>query len=201
MHLFVTGIGTDAGKTLASAVLTEALHADYWKPVQAGLPRDADAVRNLISNEESEIFPEVYQLQAPMSPHAAAAREGTQIELHQIRVPLSHRHAVIEGAGGVLAPLNERDFAIDIAAFMGLEVVLVCHLYLGSINHSIMSINEINNRNLRVKGLIFNGPENLESMQFIQGYCGWDVLLHIPQLDVVDKAAVLKLAAEIKERL
>jgi dethiobiotin synthetase len=201
MNLFVTAIGTDSGKTLASAILTEALEADYWKPIQAGMPRDAETVASWISNTKSIIHEEAYLLQHAMSPHAAAKLDGVEIDLHRIKIPLTNDHVVVEGAGGVLVPINDKDFVIDIASFQSLEVVLVCNLYLGSINHSLLTINEINKRNIRVKGLIFNGIPNKESMDFIYDYCGWDILLQIPPLDTINKEVILQLANEIRPRL
>jgi dethiobiotin synthetase len=201
MNLFVTAIGTDSGKTLASAVLTEALEADYWKPVQAGYPRDTETVANLISNSKSKLHQEAYLFSAAMSPHAAAKLDAVEVDLHQIKIPTINEHLVVEGAGGVMVPLNDKDFVIDIASFQSLEVVLVSNLYLGSINHTLLTINELNRRNLRIKGIIFNGPENKESMDYILEYSGWEMLLHIPQLEVIDKQVVRDLANQIRPNL
>jgi len=201
MNLFVTAIGTDSGKTLVSAIIAEALQADYWKPIQAGLPRDSDVVAGLISNTQTIIHPEAFLLTQPMSPHAAAKIDGVEIDLHQIKIPSISEHLVVEGAGGIMVPLNDKDFVIDIAAFQSLEVILVSNLYLGSINHTLLSINEINRRNIRVKGIIFNGLANAESMEYIKEYSGWDILLHIPQLETVDKRTIKNLADELRPRL
>jgi dethiobiotin synthetase len=201
MNLFVTAIGTDSGKTLASAVLTEALEADYWKPVQAGYHRDTETVATLLSNTKSMMHAEAYLFSAAMSPHVAAKLDGVEVDLHQIKIPINNEHLVVEGAGGVMVPLNDKDFVIDIASFQSLEVVLVSNLYLGSINHTLLTINELNRRNLRIKGIIFNGPANKESMDYILEYSGWEMLLHIPHQDVIDKQVVCDLAEQIRPNL
>src|SRR5882724_5124748 len=113
MNYFVTAIGTDSGKTFFSAILCEALQADYWKPVQAGMPRDADTVRSLLSNTVSKIHDETYLLGTPASPHAAAKRDDVTIQMQRFIIPLTHNDLVIEGAGGCLVPLNDIDFVID----------------------------------------------------------------------------------------
>lgn len=201
MHLFVSAIGTDSGKTLTAAIITQALGADYWKPIQAGRPTDSDSIRNWVTHPDTIVHPEAYLLEAPMSPHAAAKLQGIDIELHQIKPPISDKHLVVEGAGGILVPINDKDFVIDIAQFASLEVVLVSNLYLGSINHTILSINEIQRRNVRVKGIVFNGPENLASMQYIERYSGWDTLFHLPPLPVVNGEVVSQWADKIKPSL
>lgn len=178
---FVTAIGTDSGKTVVSAILTQALQADYWKPVQCGLPRDTDTVGTLINNGHCMLHPEAYLLSHPMSPHAAAALENTVIDLKKIVLPIieDNPNLVIEGAGGLLVPLNDTDFVIDIAQNLGAQIILVCNLYLGSINHSILSINELKRRNLVVKGIIFNGEENQASEDYILQYSGYKCLLRL----------------------
>jgi dethiobiotin synthetase len=201
MNLFVTAIGTDSGKTLASAILVQALGADYWKPIQAGSPTDFENVKSLVSRQDVTFHPSLYNLKAAMSPHAAAALEGVEIDLHLIRPPVSDNHLIIEGAGGIMVPLNERDLIIDIASFSSLEVILVCNLYLGSINHSLLSISELIRRNIRVKGIIFNGPENQASTDYILKYSGWDMLYHVPQLDKVNKETIAEQAELILPNL
>src|SRR5438105_9295116 len=115
MKYFVTAIGTDCGKTFFSAILCEALHADYWKPVQAGFPRDADTVKNLLSNSVSKIHPETFILKMPASPHAAAKLDAVTIELEKFKIPQTKNSLVIEGAGGCMVPLNDHDFVIALA--------------------------------------------------------------------------------------
>ncbi|TNF77380.1 MAG: ATP-dependent dethiobiotin synthetase BioD, partial [Bacteroidetes bacterium] len=116
MRIFVTGISTEVGKTMASAILVEALQADYWKPVQAGDLEysDSDKVRDLISNARTVIHPNAFALRTPMSPHAAAEIDGIRITLDTIVLPKTENHLVIEGAGGLLVPLNETDTILDL---------------------------------------------------------------------------------------
>ncbi|RAV98272.1 dethiobiotin synthase [Pseudochryseolinea flava] len=182
MNYFVTGIDTDSGKTLASAILCEALEADYWKPVQAGLPRDNQTVKNLITNTTTEIYPETYLLKAPASPHASAKKEGITIQLNEFKLPSSkNKNLVIEGAGGCLVPLNDKDVVIDLVKIFDAQVVLVADLYLGSINHTLLTVEALQNRNIKVKGIIFNGESNPESERIILLKSGLKCILRIDQ--------------------
>ena len=167
MNYFVTTINTDYGKTFFSAILCEALQADYWKPVQAGLPRDAEVVKNLISNPVSKIQPETFLLNTPASPHAAAKLDGVSIELEKFKIPETKNNLVIEGAGGCLVPLNDHDFVISLAKKFDAEVILVSQLYLGSINHTLLSADYLKRNKFNVKGIVFNGPSNPESENII----------------------------------
>ncbi|HEX8059558.1 MAG TPA: dethiobiotin synthase, partial [Cyclobacteriaceae bacterium] len=158
-NIFVTAIGTDSGKTMISAILCEALRAPYWKPIQAGYPRDTETVASLVSGKDFKTFPERYLLKTPASPHAAAKIDGVDINLKDFKVP-GNEQTVIEGAGGCLVPINDHDFVIDIAAHLGCDIVLVSNLYLGSINHTLLTLQLLQNRKLPVKGIIFNGLSN-----------------------------------------
>lgn len=159
-QLIVAGIGTEIGKTVVSAVLVEALQADYWKPVQSGALEDSDTetVRRLISNPVSRFHPEAYRLREPLSPHAAAELDGVTIELSKIQLPQTSNTLVVELAGGLMVPLNQHDLNIDWVQQSGLPVVLVSRNYLGSINHTLLSVEACRHRNIPVVGLIFNGP-------------------------------------------
>jgi len=169
--IFVTGIGTEVGKTIVSAILVEALGADYWKPVQAGdlEESDTDRVRRLVTNELSSFHPETVRLRTPASPHAAAKFEGRRIALEELRPPpaIPGRPLVIEGAGGVLAPLNDRDSMIDLIQKLGCEAVVVSRNYLGSINHSLLTIEALQRREIEILGLVFNGEENPDTESLI----------------------------------
>ena len=131
MKFFVAGIGTEIGKTVVSAILTEALKADYWKPIQSGALEDSDThtVRRYISNAASVFHPEAYRLREPLSPHAAAAIDGVTIELSKLVIPETDNHLVIELAGGLMVPLNDTDLNIDFVQQSGLPVVLVSVSY------------------------------------------------------------------------
>lgn len=198
MNYFVTAIGTDCGKTFFSAILCEALQADYWKPVQAGLPRDADTVRNLLSNSVSKIQPETFVLNTPASPHAAAKFDGVTVELENFVIPSIKNDLVIEGAGGCLVPLNDHDFVISLAKKFDTEVILVSSLYLGSINHTLLTADYLKRQKFNVKGIVFNGPSNPESEDIILKHTEFQCLLRIEQEPVITKEIVLKYAMQLK---
>jgi dethiobiotin synthetase len=196
MDLFVTAIDTDSGKTLVSAILCEALQADYWKPVQAGLPRDADQVKELVSNDKTTIHPERYLLQHAMSPHAAARLEGSTISVNDFFRPSTTRDLVIEGAGGCLVPLNDSEFVIDLVPRLGAEIILVADLYLGSINHTLLTVEALQNRGLTPLGIIFNGEPNAESERIICHHTGLKVLLRIQKESAVNKQMIKRYAEQ-----
>jgi dethiobiotin synthetase len=201
MIYFVTAIGTDCGKTFFSAVLCEALKADYWKPVQAGLPRDAETVKNLLSNSVSKIQPEAFLLNTPASPHAAAKLDGITIDLEKINIPGTKNNLVIEGAGGCLVPLNDHDFVISLAKKFDAEIILVSQLYLGSINHTLLSADYLERNKFNVRGIVFNGPSNPESENIILKHTGFSCLLRIKQEPLVTKEVVVKYAELLKNMM
>ncbi|MBZ5855956.1 dethiobiotin synthase [Flavihumibacter profundi] len=158
--IFITGIGTGIGKTLVAAIVTEALQADYWKPVQAGFAEGTDSewVKEKISNKYTIVHPELYRLKLPASPHIAAREEGIEINVSHIAaaIPSASRQLVIEGAGGLMVPLNKQEFVADLIREMGAKVVLVSRNYLGSINHSLLTAAVCNSMGLNVAGWVFN---------------------------------------------
>lgn len=197
---FVTGIGTGVGKTFSAAVLTEALQADYWKPVQTGLSEGTDtaSIKQLITNSRTKCFNEKYSFREPASPHLAAALENAIIDLDQLNLPAySNRGLIIEGAGGILVPLNNTSFVIDLAKKFNAEVILVCRNYLGCINHSLLSIDFLVKNNFKVKGLILNGDFEPIIKSTITNYAGIPVLAEFPNESVVDRASILRLAKSI----
>ena len=191
---FITGIGTSVGKTLVSAILVEALKADYWKPVQCGNLQftDSDQVREMISNPQSIIYPETFRFITAASPHYAAAIENCTIEIEQFILPETSNHLIIEGAGGLLVPLNDKAFMIDLIKHLDAEVILVSQNYLGSINHTLLSIEAIQKRNIKIKGIIFNGKPVVSSEEFILKHTGIPLLGYIPHLSVIDKNTVVE---------
>jgi dethiobiotin synthetase len=201
MRYFVSAIGTDSGKTLASAILVEALKADYWKPIQAGLPRDTDTVQALVTNTQSQFHPEAYLLQTPESPHAAAAKQGIAVDIKEIALPQTDNALIVEGAGGLMVPLNEKDFVIDLIAQLDMELILVVNFYLGSINHTVLSLCELSRRKIKIKGLILNGPINEDSKRIILQQTNAPVLLEIAQEPVLSKEVVAVYADRILAKL
>jgi dethiobiotin synthetase len=199
MNYFVTAIGTDSGKTLVSAILCTTFQADYWKPVQAGFPADSETVRRLLDNPGVNIHKETYFFKTSASPHAAAALENIKIRLDDFVIPAHTKDLIIEGAGGCLVPLNDSDFVIDLAQKFKAEVILVSNLYLGSINHTLLTWEALQQRNLTVKGIIFNGIPNTESERIILHHTGLPCLLHIHQEEVVDKGVVEKYSKKLMQ--
>ena len=199
MNYFVTGIDTDSGKTIVSAILCEALQADYWKPIQAGTPRDTDTVSSLVSMSSFITYPETYLLNTPASPHASAKIDGIHISLNEFKIPKSNNPIIIEGAGGCLVPINDSDFVIDMINHLKAEVILVADLYLGSINHTLLTIEALHRRNLTVKGIIFNGDSNFESERIILHHSKLKCLLRIGKEPVINQAVVKKYAGQLKE--
>lgn len=200
MKLFVTGIGTEVGKTVVAAILTEKLKADYWKPVQAGDLDDSDTmkVRALVSNSVSVFHEEGFRLNHPMSPHAAAERDGVEIGLEDFKMPQTENHLVIEGAGGLMVPLNDQDCVIDLIEGSGAEVVLVSRNYLGSINHTLLSIEALKNRGIPVRGVIFNDEENTETERVILKMTGLKCLGRVELLKELTQEAIAKCGEAIE---
>jgi dethiobiotin synthetase len=190
---FITGIGTGIGKTLISAILTEKLNADYWKPIQSGDLEASDSltIKGLISNTKTIIHPESYWLTQPLSPHLSARLDGIEIDLSKINIPATSNDLIIEGAGGLMVPLNENELIIDLIKKLNVEVILVSQNYLGSINHTLLSINLLKQYEIPVKGIIFNGDENLETERYIQQYAKIKKLGNVPSLKNIDKGKVV----------
>lgn len=200
-RFFITGIGTDVGKTLASAILVEALNADYWKPIQAGDLNNTDTmkVRSLISNTKSKFHPETYQLTKPMSPHAAAEADGIKINIEKIILPVTSNTLIIEGAGGLMVPLNEQYLVIDLIKKIKSEVIIISSNYLGSINHTLLTVEALKNRNIPIAGIIFNGRSTKSTEDYILGYTGLKRLLHIEDEKKIDREIILKYKAICKK--
>ena len=204
--IFITGIGTGIGKTVVSAIVTEALEADYWKPIQAGFEDGTDAlqVSSLISNKKTVIHPEVYKLQMPASPHIAAREEGIEISLktivHNSPYPPLGAGGIIEGAGGIMVPLNDAEFVIDLIEQLGAKVILVSRNYLGSINHSLLTAAICKQRNIDVIGWIFN-DQYLDYEEEIVRWTGYPKIASIPLAEKIDKAFVLQQAGLVREAL
>jgi len=168
MKLFITGIGTDVGKTITSAIVTQALESDYWKPIQAGDLDNSDShkIQRYICNDKTIIHENSYKLNTPASPHLAAAIDGITIDLKKIVEPKTKNHLVVEGAGGLLVPLNDNDTIIDLIQ-PDYKIILVSRHYLGSINHTLLSFEALKSRNLNVAGIIFSGDENKATEEII----------------------------------
>lgn len=209
MHqpIFITGIGTGIGKTLIAAIVTEALEADYWKPVQAGFEDGTDSltVKNLLSNSRSIIQAETYRLAFPASPHIAAQKENIQISLEKIysdfeRIRTQSDRLVIEGAGGIQVPLNAQEFVSDLIKKLQASVILVSRNYLGSINHSLLTAAFCKTRGLDVLGWIFN-DQYLDYADEIVQWSGYPKLGSIPVTTRIDRTFVREQADHLRTRL
>jgi len=210
--IFITGIGTGIGKTLVSAIVAEALEADYWKPVQAGYANGTDSewMKTVLSNAESKVHSEVYKLKLPASPHIAARNESIEISLEQIYSAYCQLSSgndrngnsplVIEGAGGLLVPLNEKEFVADLIKKLNARVILVSRNYLGSINHSLMTAQICRQKNIPVLGWIFN-DEYMHYEEDIVRWSGYPKLGIISKLEKPDKKAIRLEADKIKHKL
>ncbi|WP_419212900.1 dethiobiotin synthase [Maribacter sp. X9] len=192
--IFVTGISTEVGKTIASAIFTEALKADYWKPVQCGDldHTDADKVKSLISNDRSKFHPSSYELKSAMSPHAAAEIDGVRIDRFHINEPETDNNLIIEGAGGILVPLNEEDTMFDII-MPDYKVVVVSRHYLGSINHSLLTISWLQKKGYDVS-VLFSGSKNPHTENIILHKTGVSLIGRIDEEEKFDKEVIKKYA-------
>lgn len=198
---FITGISTDVGKTIASAILVEALEADYFKPVQAGDLHNSDThkVERLVSNPKSKFHPNSYALNTPMSPHGAAEIDNLTIDLKSITRPKTKNHLIIEGAGGLLVPLNEKDTILDLIDKKD-KVVVVSRHYLGSINHSLLTINTLKEKGFDV-AVIYSGDEHASTESIIEKMTGVKVIGRINDEPYFDQNVIKEYAAKFRENL
>ena len=202
MKLFITGISTDVGKTIASSIVVEALEADYWKPIQAGDLDNSDThkVKSRISNSKSQFHSNSYQLNTPASPHLAAEIDGITIDLKEIQEPETKNHLVIEGAGGIFVPLNAKDTIIDLIK-SDYKVIIVSRHYLGSINHTLLTIEAIQNRGFKVAGIIFSGSENKSTESLILNKTGIKCIGRIDEEPYFDQNVIKEYADLFRENL
>lgn len=198
---FITGISTEVGKTVASAIVTEALQADYWKPIQAGDLDNCDTkkVKRLVSNSKSEFHPNAFALNTPMSPHAAAEIDGVTIDISNIERPQTTNNLVIEGAGGLLVPVNDSETILDLINPDD-RVIVVSRHYLGSINHTLLTINA-----LRVKGfnvaIIFSGDKHPTTESIIKKMTGVNIIGRINEEPYFDENVVREYANIFRDNL
>jgi len=192
MHkpLFVTGIGTGVGKTIVSAVLTQQLKADYWKPVQAGdlSCSDLDTVSSLVSNQQTVFHPETYRFQLAASPHKAAQFENVKIKLTDFALPITENHLVIEGAGGLMVPLSDQFRMIELIQHFEAAVILVIRNYLGCINHALLSMEALSSRNIPLQAVIINGEMDVATEDILRSYFPAEtVFAKVPEFITLNK--------------
>jgi dethiobiotin synthetase len=188
--VIVTGTDTGVGKTVFAAALAGALQATYWKPIQCGLAGggDSERVRALSGLAPDCILPEAYRLAMPASPHRAAEAEGLEIGLADLRLPEVDGPLVVEGAGGLMVPVNRQTLMIDAFASWRLPVVLVARTALGTINHSLLSIEALNGRNIPILGIAFVGEEIADTERTIAEMGNVRRLGRLPHLDALNRA-------------
>ncbi|MCD8454484.1 dethiobiotin synthase [Tenacibaculum finnmarkense genomovar ulcerans] len=199
---FITGISTEVGKTVASAIFTEALEADYWKPIQAGELEDSDShkIKKFISNKKTIIHPNSYALKTPMSPHASAEIENITINLAKITEPKTdNENLVIEGAGGLFVPLNNTDTILNIIK-PTYKVIVVSRHYLGSINHTLLTVNLLKNKGFDVS-ILFSGDEHKTTEEIIKKMTGVPVIGRIDEEPYFDKSVIKEYADIFRENL
>lgn len=200
--IFISGIGTGVGKTVASAVLCQQLRADYWKPVQSGDldQTDSHRVARLTSARETQIHPERFRLNTPASPHQAALQDQVEIKLEDFTLPETRNSLVIEGAGGLLVPLSASCLMTDLVSALGAEVILVARDYLGCINHTLLSLLALEHSRIPLRHLILNGSFNAFSREAILSRlpvgCTWSTL---PEFTILDYSTLQKSPVQLKD--
>jgi dethiobiotin synthetase len=202
--IFITGTGTDVGKTLVAAIVTEALQADYWKPVQAGFSDGTDSLRieQLITNNQTKIHPELYKLKMAASPHLAAEAEHIEIHIKDIvgQLPKTKNRLVIEGAGGLMVPLNKNKFILNLIKNLKAKVIIVSKNELGSINHSLLTAAVLKKEKIDVAGWIFN-EEYLHYENEIEQWSGYPAIASIKHLNEITRETIKAESEKIKQRL
>ncbi len=199
--VFIAGTDTDAGKTVVAAALVAALDALYWKPVQSGLEElpggDSAVVAGLAGHAPADFPPPAYGFRAPLAPDQAAALEGVRIDPGRILLPVRDRFLVVEAAGGLLVPLDDGTLMIDLARRLGLPIVLAARTGLGTINHTLLSLEALGRRGLPVAGVVFSGPDHPANVEAVRRLGGAPILGRIPRLDPLTPAALAEAAAHL----
>ena len=195
-QFIVAGIGTEIGKTVASAILTAGLKADYWKPVQSGDIDTGDAywIRNWVPS--ATVHPSTYALSQPLSPHSAAEIDGITITLENFKIP-TDKTLIVELAGGIMVPLNDHQTNLDLIKHLNLPVILVSKNYLGSINHTLLSFEILKQHGIPMAGIVFNGPEKSSGEKFILNHTGLPLILRVNQESEINEAVIASYANKI----
>jgi len=199
---FITGIGTEVGKTVASAIITEALQADYWKPIQAGDLEYSDThkVQNLITNSKTQFHENAYALNTPMSPHASAEIDSIEIKTENIKTPKTSNLLVVEGAGGILVPISNNETILNLINPSD-KVILVSRHYLGSINHTLLSAEILKANGIHNVAILFNGEEHSTTESIIKKMAGFPILGRIDKESEITKKVVSKYAKQLEQSL
>lgn len=197
----IAGIHTGIGKTIVSAVIAEALKADYWKPVQAGTEeRDVTTIRQLVSHD-IVLYDEAYLLTQPLSPHAAARIDGITIDHTKFIFPITDNLLLIETAGGIMSPVSDSATMADLMVHYHLPAILVVKHYLGSINHTLLSIELLRSRGIPLLGIIINGNDDKGSETFIAEYTKVPVIARVPEFITLNTSSIKECAANLRVSL
>ncbi len=198
--LFITGIDTGIGKTLTSAIFARALAYDYWKPIQCGSleKTDSDVIRDLLSCDISKVHAESYIFKKPASPHIAAGDQ--HIDMKKIERPTTEKSLIIEGAGGILVPINNKHYIVDLIQKFNCHVVVVSKNYIGSINHTLLTLEALKIRGISILGVVFNGEKKKEIENSILSRCKIPELLHILPEKKINSEIIMKYAERFKRQ-
>ncbi len=196
---FITGTDTDVGKTIASAWMMLHLDADYWKPTQSGTEptTDTKVVKQITGFPDDRFHPETYTLSQPLSPHEAARRDGVEIDIDQFQIPKTTRPLIIEGAGGLMVPLNKDNLVINLIKQLDVPAILVARSGLGTINHTLLSLEALKKRNIDVSGIIISGEKSPHNRQAIEEYGRAPIIAEIGHLSNITPEALLAIKPEI----
>ena len=193
-RLFITGTDTGIGKTLVSAMILAGLEGKYWKPIQSGLEEitDTEWVKEKTGLDESHFFSETYRLNKPLSPHASAEADGVHIELEKFKIPqiTQGETLIIEGAGGLMVPMNEKDLMIDLIKKCNVPALLVARSELGTINHTVLSINQMRHENINIYGVVMNGPKNSSNRDAIEAFGKVKVIAEIENIENINRKSL-----------
>ncbi|WP_308004421.1 dethiobiotin synthase [uncultured Chryseobacterium sp.] len=199
--LFVTGIGTEVGKTVCSAVLTKYFEAEYWKPVQSGDLEYSDTmkIKNWLG-EHTVCHPERYRFKLAASPHQSAKEEGILVDLNEFQIPKTQNYLIIEGAGGLMVPLNDKEFIIDLIEKLNVPVALVVKNYLGCINHTLLSVLVLNQKKIKLNYLILNGnfPPDTERV-ICENISSETEIIRIPDLENITEESIENIAQQLEK--
>lgn len=194
MQTFITGTDTDVGKTIVSSWLCLHTGYSYFKPIQTGciLGKDSCKVGELTG---TNVYKEAFVFKEPLSPHLAALRENRSIDISEIKLPQENNRPflIVEGAGGVLAPINEDTFMVDLIKKFATPVILVARPTIGTINHTLLSLEALRARSISVLGVILNGPHDQDNFNAIEFYGKVQVLASIPKLQSISKESLIQI--------
>lgn len=200
-RFFITGIGTDVGKTVVSAVFAQRFQAGYWKPVQSGSLAHSDSIEVAgLIDDHLKIYPERFRLQLAVSPHQAAEAEDVRIELTDFELPETAGPLIVEGAGGLFVPVNDENFVIELIQHLQLPAVLVVRDYLGCINHTLLSVKALQTAHIPIAYLVFNGTFNPATRAILTRHCpAGAAIVELPEFAHLNRNEIQKAAIALKK--